>query len=71
MGTVAMHTNQQRLESTALQDQNASSTFYMLPNLRTAFSNEKAGVQLRTGMVCAVALAHDLFERLSSLIQPH
>ena len=68
LGTVAMYTNWQQLESTALQDQNASSTFYLLPNLRTAFLNEKAGVQLRTGMLCAVAV---VFKRLSSRIQPH
>jgi hypothetical protein len=47
------------------------STFYLLPNLRIAFSNEKAGVQLKTGMVCTLSLARDLFKRLSSPIQPY
>jgi hypothetical protein len=45
----------QLAESRALQDQNASSTSYLLPNLRTAFSDEKPGIELRTGVVVRCA----------------
>ena len=60
----------QLAESRALQDQNASSTSYLLPNLRTAFSDEKPGIELRTGVVRALCTAQctacDLFESSSN-----